>query len=85
MTAPLAEMLENMIYFVSRKSYTVPLLEQGQGHLRAIVAIGSYIKISLRFWYYASLSVCCQNLEKQIGRQNFRESFKVSGREKGQF
>ena len=27
----------------------------------------SYIRISLRFWYYASLSTCCQNLEKKIG------------------
>ena len=27
----------------------------------------SYIGISLRFWYYASLSTCCQNLEKTIG------------------
>ena len=27
----------------------------------------SYIKDSLRFWYYASLSTCCQNLEKEIG------------------
>ena len=24
----------------------------------------SYIRNSLRFWYYASLSTCCQNLEK---------------------
>ena len=27
----------------------------------------SYIRNSLRFWYYASLSTCCQNLEKIIG------------------
>ena len=27
----------------------------------------SYIRNSLRFWYYASLSICCQNLEKRIG------------------
>ena len=27
----------------------------------------SYIRNSLRFWYYASLSTCCQNLEKEIG------------------
>ena len=27
----------------------------------------SYIRISLRFWYYASLGTCCQNLEKKIG------------------
>ena len=27
----------------------------------------SYIRISIRFWYYAFLSTCCQNLEKEIG------------------
>ena len=27
----------------------------------------SYIKNSLRFWYYASLSTYCQNLEEKIG------------------
>ena len=27
----------------------------------------SYIRNSLRFWYYASLSTCCQNLENKIG------------------
>ena len=27
----------------------------------------SYIRNSLRFWYYASLSTCCQNLGKKIG------------------
>ena len=27
----------------------------------------SYIRNSLRFWYYASLSTYCQNLEKKIG------------------
>ena len=32
--------------------------------LRTTVPLVSYIKISLRFWYYASLSTCCQNLEK---------------------
>ena len=26
----------------------------------------SYVRISLRFWYYAFLSTCCQNLEKKI-------------------
>ena len=29
--------------------------------------LGSYIKISLRLWYYASLNACCQNLEKKLG------------------
>ena len=27
----------------------------------------SYIRNSLRFWYHASLSTCCPNLEKKIG------------------
>ena len=27
----------------------------------------SYIRNSLRFWYYASLSTCSRNLEKKIG------------------
>ena len=27
----------------------------------------SYIRNSLRFWYYASLNTRCQNLEKKIG------------------
>ena len=35
------------------------------------VPLVSYIKNPLRFWYYASLSICCQNLEK-IG---FTEKF----------
>ena len=26
----------------------------------------SYIRNSLRFWYYASLTTCCQNLENKI-------------------
>ena len=34
-----------------------------------------YIRNSLRFWYYASLSTCCQNLEKNWGhRENLEES-----------
>ena len=28
----------------------------------------SYIRNSLRFWYYASLSTCCQNLKKKTGK-----------------
>ena len=36
-------------------------------HLRTTVPLVSYIRNSLRFWYYASLSTCCQNLEKKIG------------------
>ena len=35
--------------------------------LRTTVPLVSYIRNSLRFWYYASLSTCCQNLEKKIG------------------
>ena len=27
----------------------------------------SYIRISLRFWDYASLNTCCQNPEKKLG------------------
>ena len=35
--------------------------------LRTTVPLVSYIRNSVRFWYYASLSTCCQNLEKRIG------------------
>ena len=43
--------------------------------LRTAVPLVSYIKNSLRFWYYASLSTCCQNLEKKWGhRENLGES-----------
>ena len=35
--------------------------------LRTTVPLVSYIRNSLRFCYYASLSTCCQNLEKKIG------------------
>ena len=42
------------------------LLDFGQ-HLRTTVPLVSYIRNSLRFWYYASLSTCCQNLDKKIG------------------
>ena len=31
------------------------------------VPLVSYIRNSLRFWYYVSLSTCCKNLEKKIG------------------
>ena len=35
----------------------------------------AYIRNSLRFWYYASVSICCQNLEKNWGhRENLGES-----------
>ena len=27
----------------------------------------SYIRNSLKFWYYAALSTCCQKLEKKLG------------------
>ena len=50
----------------------------------------SYIRISLRFWYYASLSNCCQNLEKNWGQrkalgESEDQTFKGSDREKCQF
>ena len=35
--------------------------------LRTTVPLVPYIRNSLRFWYYASLSTCCQNLEKTLG------------------
>ena len=34
----------------------------------------SYIRNSLRFWYYASLSTCCQNLEKNWGHREIWET-----------
>ena len=37
----------------------------------------SYIRNSLRFWYYASLGTFCQNLEKRIG-ENLGESAGVN-------
>ena len=45
-------------------------------YLRTTVPlVSSYIRNSLRFWYYASLSTCCQNLEKNWGhRENLGES-----------
>ena len=50
----------------------------------------SYIRNSLRFWYYANLSTCCQNLEKNWShRENLGEgggqTFKGSDREKYNF
>ena len=35
--------------------------------LRMTVPLVSYIRTFLRFWYYVSLSTCCQNLEKKLG------------------
>ena len=35
--------------------------------LKDAVPLVSYIMNSLRFWYYAFLSTCCQNLENKIG------------------
>ena len=32
-----------------------------------MVPLVSYIRNPLRFWYYASFSTCCQNLEKNWG------------------
>ena len=50
----------------------------------------SYITNSIRFWYYADLSTCCQNLEKNWSYwENLGEgggqTFKGSDREKYQF
>ena len=59
-------------------------------YLRTTVSLVCYIRNSLRFWYYASLSTCFQNLEKNWGHQeNLGESggqiFKGCDREKCQF
>ena len=35
--------------------------------LRTTIPLVSYIRTSLRFWYYASVSARCQNLENKIG------------------
>ena len=35
-----------------------------RGFLSITVPLVSYIRNSLRLWYYASISTCCQNLEK---------------------
>ena len=59
-------------------------------NLRTTVPLVSYIRNSLRFWYDASRSTCCQNLEKNWDhRENLGESggqtFKGCDREKCQF
>ena len=46
---------------------TVHLMTLPKHSLRTTAPLVSYIRNSLRFWYYASLSTCCQNLEKKIG------------------
>ena len=60
----------------SANASAVPLLI-----LRTTVPLVSYIRRSLRLWYYASLSTCCQNIEKngdqrenlgEIGGQTFK-------------
>ena len=58
--------------------------------LRTTVPLVSCIRNSLRFWYHASLSTCCQNLEKDWGPwENLGErgaqTFKGSDQEKCQF
>ena len=55
-----------------------------------IVPLVSYIRNSLRFWYYASLNTCSQNLEKNWGHwenlgESLRQTFKGSDQEKCQF
>ena len=37
----------------------------------------SYIRNSVRFWYYADLSTCCQNLEKK--NWDYRENLGEGG------
>ena len=69
----------------SAKASAVPLLI-----LRTTVPFVSYIRNSLRFWSYASLSTCCQNLEKfgitgKILGESGGQTFKGSDREKCQF
>ena len=69
----------------SAKASAVPLLI-----LRTTVPLASYIRNSLRFWYYASLSTCCQNLEKiaitgKILGESGCQTFKGADREKCQF
>ena len=58
--------------------------------LKTNVPLVSYIRNSLRFWYYASLSSCCQNLEKKLGSpgkfgRKRGQTFKGSDQEKCQF
>ena len=36
--------------------------------------LASYIRNFLRFWYYASLGTCCQNLENWGHQENLGES-----------
>ena len=44
-------------------------------NLRTTMPLVSYIRNSLRFWYYASLSTCFQNLEKKLrSPENLGES-----------
>ena len=47
---------------VSKKVSLSLLLGQMCSTLKTTVPLVSYIRSSLRFWYYASLSTCCQNL-----------------------
>ena len=57
--------------------------------IRTTMPLVSYIRISLRFWYYAFLSTSCQNLEKLGSLEKFGkkggQTFKESDREKSQF
>ena len=49
--------------------------------LKTTVPLVSYISISPRFWYYASLSTCCQNLKKigVTGKIREKAGFKLLG------
>ena len=42
-------------------------LQNAMETVRMTMPLVSYIRISLRFWHYASLSTCCQNLDKKLG------------------
>ena len=51
--------------------------------LRTTVPLVSYIRISLRLWYYTSLSICCENLEKKFHfafRRSLRNSVPLHGK-----
>ena len=72
------------------QSHMCEMLFAGNHSLTRTVPLVSYIKNSIRLWYYASLSTCCQNVKKNWGhRENLGESWpqtlKGSDREKCQF
>ena len=48
-----------------------------RGFLRITVPLVSYIRNSLRLWYYASISTCCQNLEKNGATEKIFKGVKL--------